>query len=51
MLAEMLGKMGENVIFTPPFWCDYGYHIEAGDYFYANHNVILQDGGGIKFGD
>lgn len=36
---------------TPPFWCDYGYNIEAGDYFYANHNLVIQDGGKVTFGD
>ena len=35
----------------PPFWCDYGYRIEVGDNFYANHNTVMQDGGGIAFGD
>ena len=27
ILAALLGKMGEDVFITPPFWCDYGYHI------------------------
>ena len=43
--------MGENVIFTPPFWCDYGYHIFVGDYFYSNHNLIINDGVRVSFGD
>ena len=29
ILSGLLGRMGENVIFTPPFWCDYGYNISA----------------------
>ncbi len=44
MLKNILGKMGKEVIITPPFWCDYGYHIEVGDYFYSNHNMIITDG-------
>ena len=51
ILAGLLGGMGENVIFTPPFWCDYGYHIFVGDYFYSNHNLIINDGVRVSFGD
>ena len=51
MLMEILGGMGENVIFTPPFWCDYGYNIFVGDYFYANHNLIITDGAKVSFGN
>ena len=51
ILRELFGKAGKEMTVVPPFWCDYGYHIEVGDYFYANHNVIMQDGGGIKIGD
>lgn len=51
ILKELLGKMGENVIFTPPFWCDYGYNITVGNYFYANHNLVITDGSKVTFGD
>lgn len=51
MLAEILGKMGENVTITPPFWCDYGYNISVGDWFYSNHNLIITDGAKVTFGD
>lgn len=51
ILAELLGQMGENVIFTPPFWCDYGYNISVGDYFYSNHNLIITDGARVTFGN
>lgn len=51
MLEDLLGDMGENVIFVPPFWCDYGYNIKVGNDFYANHNLVVQDGAGITFGD
>ena len=43
--------MGKEATVVRLYWCDYGYHIEAGDDFYVNHNVIMQDGGGIKVGD
>ena len=51
ILRTLLGKMGNEVMFVPPFWCDYGYNIEVGDYFYANHNLIIQDGASVTFGD
>ena len=31
--------------------CDYGYHIEIGENFYANHNLMILDGNKVKFGD
>jgi len=51
MLRSMLGKMGKEVIFTPPFWCDCGYNISVGDYFYSNNNLIITDGAEVTFGD
>ena len=51
ILRDLIGKMGENVIFTPPFWCDYGYNITVGNYFYSNHNLVINDGAGVTFGD
>lgn len=51
ILFELLGKMGNNVIITPPFWCDYGYNITVGDFFYSNHNMIITDGAKVTFGD
>ena len=51
ILRELLGKAGKEVCVVAPFWCDYGYNIEVGDRFYANHNAIMQDGGKITFGN
>lgn len=51
ILKGLLGKMNENTIITPPFWCDYGYNISVGDYFYSNHNLIITDGAKVTFGD
>ncbi len=51
ILDDMGLKHGADTIITPPFWCDYGYHIVVGDNFYSNHNWIAQDGGGITIGD
>lgn len=51
ILKKLLGKMGENVIITPPFWCDYGYHIKVGNDFYSNHNLVITDGAEVNFGN
>lgn len=51
ILKELLGEMGQETVITPPFWCDYGYNISVGDFFYANHNMIIQDGAKVTFGD
>lgn len=51
ILKKLLGKTGKSFCITAPFWCDYGYNIELGENFYANHNLIILDGGKVKFGD
>ncbi len=51
MLKKIFGKTGEKIWIEPDFWCDYGYRIEAGENFYANHGLVLLDAGGITFGD
>ena len=32
-------------------WRDYGYNIELGENFYANHNLVAFDCGKVTFGD
>lgn len=51
LLADLLGKMGKHAMITPPFWCDYGYNISVGDFFYSNHNLVITDGAKVNFGD
>lgn len=51
ILSQILGSMKDNVMIMAPFWCDYGYNVSVGDYFFANHNLMLTDGGKITFGD
>ena len=50
-LANILGKVGKNCNILPPFKCDYGYHIELGENFFANYNFIVLDGNYVKIGD
>ncbi len=51
LLAELLGRCPRNAVIEPTFWCDYGYNIEMGANFYANHNLVILDGAKVRFGD
>lgn len=51
ILQKLFGKTGKNFCITAPFWCDYGYNIELGENFYANHNLVILDGGKVTFGN
>jgi maltose O-acetyltransferase len=42
----------ENTCYIEPtFFCDYGYNIEIGKSFYANHNCVILDLTRVKIGD
>lgn len=42
----------ENKCYIEPnFFCDYGYNIEIGQNFYANHNCIILDVNKVKIGN
>ena len=49
-VKELLGK-SENAWINPPFYCDYGSHIEVGKNFYANYNCTILDVAKVKIGD
>lgn len=51
ILEKIFAKMGKEVVVNTPFWCDYGYNTEVGDYFFANHNCQILDGAKVTFGD
>ena len=51
VLDEILGKHKNSFYIEPPFWCDYGYNIEIGENFNANHGLIILDPAKVKFGD
>ena len=50
MTAEILGK-SEGAFINPPFYCDYGSHIEAGKNLFVNYNGTFIDVARIVFGD
>lgn len=51
ILKKILGKINGDFCIVAPFWCDYGYNIEIGDNFFANHNMIILDCAKVKFGN
>ena len=50
-LAKIFGKIGKKCNILPPFKCDYGFHIEVGENFFANYNFIVLDGNYVRIGD
>lgn len=50
VVAELLGK-SEGAFINPPFYCDYGFHIEVGKNFFANYNCTILDVGKVTIGD
>lgn len=50
LLRRIILHMENDAWIEPSFWCDYGYNIRMGKNFYANHNLVLLDAGGITFG-
>ncbi len=47
---ELLGESNGAWI-NPPFYCDYGSHIEVGKNFFANYNCTIIDVAKVKIGD
>ncbi len=50
-LKRIFGKVGRNCNILPPCRCDYGYHIEIGDNFFANYNFVVLDGNYVRIGN
>jgi maltose O-acetyltransferase len=51
ILKKLIGKTKGTLCIVAPFYCDYGYNISLGENFYANHNLVILDGGKVSFGD
>lgn len=50
VVKELLGKSHDAWI-NPPFYCDYGTHIQVGKNFFANYNCTILDVGKVIIGD
>lgn len=43
ILRELFGTVGSSIEIEPPFYCDYGYNIHAGEGFYMNFGCVILD--------
>ena len=50
LLRELLGDVGEGVVVTPPFRCDYGSHITIGARTFVNYDCVMLDVAPIRIG-
>lgn len=50
VVKELLGR-SEGAFINPPFYCDYGTHIEVGKNFIANYNCTILDVAKVIIGD
>ena len=51
VMKKLLGRTNGAFTIVSPFWCDYGYNIEIGENFFANHNTVILDCAKVFFGD
>lgn len=50
ILAELFGRVGPSVKIEPPFRCDYGSNIYAGDGLYMNFGCVVLDCAEVHLG-
>ena len=50
IVKELLGR-SDGAFINPPFYCDYGSHIEVGKNFFANYNCMILDVAKVVIGD
>jgi len=51
ILTQLFGSLGPNVEVEPPFYCDYGKYIFAGDHLYMNFGCVILDCNEVHIGD
>lgn len=50
VLYQLLPNAGKDLWIQPPFYCDYGYNIEAGEKIFFNFNCVVLDVMKVKIG-
>ena len=50
-VLKKLFQTEKSCYIEPNFFCDYGYNINPGENFYANHNCIILDVNKVNIGD
>lgn len=51
ILQDLFGKIKKPVEIEPPFYCDYGSNIHAGERLYMNFGCVVLDCGEVHIGD
>lgn len=51
ILDELLPRAISDITIQPPFFCDYGYNIKAGNQVYFNFNCVVLDVAEVTIGD
>ena len=51
IVRDLFGEIGDNFTVRPPFYCDYGCHIIAGDNLYINYDCTILDCNMVYFGN
>ncbi|MBD2002886.1 MULTISPECIES: sugar O-acetyltransferase [Cyanophyceae] len=51
ILNDLFGKVGSKVEIVPPFHCEYGSNIYAGDGLYMNYGCVILDGNTVHIGE
>jgi len=51
LLRSLFGRIGTAGAIEPPFHCDYGSHIFAGERLYMNFGCVVLDPNEVHFGD
>lgn len=51
LIQELLGAHGANSEVKPPFRCDYGSHIFAGENLFINYDCVILDCNIVRLGD
>jgi acetyltransferase-like isoleucine patch superfamily enzyme len=50
-ILQKLFRTDIKCCIEPPFYCDYGYNIEFGENFYANHGCVILDVNRVRIGN
>ena len=51
ILQQLLGRIGQNSIIEPPFYCSYGQNIHLGDRVYVNFMCTIFDNNEVHIGN
>ena len=51
IVRRLFGSIGANFTIKPPFYCDYGCHIFAGDNLYINYDCTILDCNTVHLGN